>query len=70
MPDKALLSHTNLVEGQMEVYDANKSTTEVRQANRSLGNFWVLIVSLVLIVALFGIVYFVFFATQTPPTAN
>ncbi|HZY67760.1 MAG TPA: hypothetical protein VFE52_04190 [Devosia sp.] len=54
----------------MEVYDAKKSTTEVRQANRSLGNFWVLIVSGIAIVALFAIIFFFFAATQTPPTAN
>ena len=53
----------------MEVYDAKKSTTEVRQGSRTLDNFWVLIISTVLVVALFAIIYFVFFAT-TPPTAN
>lgn len=52
----------------MEVYDPHKSTTEVRQANSRLGNFWVLIVSLGLVVALFAIVFLVFFA-NTPPTA-
>lgn len=70
MPAKALLSHSNLLEGhQMEVYDAKKSTTEVRQANHRLGNFWVLIVSTALVVALFAVIYLVFFAS-TPPTAT
>jgi hypothetical protein len=53
----------------MEVYDPHKSTTEVRQASPRLGNFWVLIVSTALVVALFAIVYIVFFA-NTPPTAS
>lgn len=52
----------------MEVYDPHKSTTEVRQANSRLGNFWVLIVSMVLVIVLFAIAYFVFFA-NTPATA-
>jgi hypothetical protein len=53
----------------MEVYDPHKSTNEVRQASGRLGNFWVLIVSMVLVVALFAIVFLVFFAS-TPPTAG
>ena len=70
MPVKALLSHSNLLEGQeMEVYDPHKSTTEIRQASPSLDNFWVLIISTVLVVALFAIVFIVFFA-NTPPTAS
>ena len=54
----------------MEVYDPHKSTTEVRQASRNLGNLWVLIISGVAVVALFAVIYLVFFATQTPPTAS
>ncbi len=53
----------------MEVYDAKKTATEVRQASPRLGNFWVLIVSTALVVALFAIIYIVFF-NATPPTAN
>jgi hypothetical protein len=53
----------------METYDPHKTTTEVRQANRRLDNFWVLIISTVAVVALFAIIYFVFFAT-TPPSAT
>lgn len=49
----------------MEVYDAKKTTTEVRQANHQHGNFWVLIISMVSVIALFAIIYFVFFA-NTP----
>ena len=52
----------------METYDAHKTTTEVRQANHTLDNFWVLIVSGVAVIALFAIVFLVFFA-NTPPTA-
>ena len=54
---------------KMEVYDPHKSTTEIRQASPRLGNFWVLIVSTVLVVALFAIIFIVFFA-NTPPTAS
>jgi hypothetical protein len=67
---KALLSHSNLQEGQMEVYDPHKSTTEVRQASRSLDNFWVLIISVVLVVALFAIIFMVFFANTPANTIN
>ena len=52
----------------METYDAHKTTTEVRGANKQLGNFWVLIVSTAVIVALFAII-FVVFAMNTPPSA-
>lgn len=54
----------------MEVYDPHKSTTEVRQASRNLGNFWVLIVSLLAVIALFAIVYLVFFAGAPTGTAD
>jgi hypothetical protein len=69
MPANTLLSHSNLPVGhQMEVYDPHKSTTEIRQASSRLGNFWVLIVSTALVIALFAIVFIVFFA-NTPPSA-
>ena len=54
----------------MEVYDPRKNTTEIRQANRSLDNFWVLIISTVLVVALFAIVFIVFFANTPANTIN
>lgn len=54
---------------RMQVYDPHKNTTEIRQANQSLDNFWVLIISTVLVVALFAIIFIVFFA-NTPPTAS
>jgi hypothetical protein len=53
----------------METYDPHKSTTEVRQANRTLDNFWVLIISTVAVIALFAIIFLVFF-NNTPPTAS
>ncbi|MEO6015302.1 MAG: hypothetical protein ABIQ30_17165 [Devosia sp.] len=65
----ALLPHNNLGEGQMEVYDPHKTTTEVRQANGRLDNLWVLIISMVGVVALFAIIYLVFLAS-TPPMAS
>ena len=52
----------------METYDAHKTTTEVRQANRTLDNFWVLIVSGLGIIAIFAIIFLVFFV-NTPPSA-
>ena len=52
----------------MEVYDPHKTTTEVRQASRTLDNFWVLIISTVAVVALFAIILLVFFS-YTPPSA-
>jgi succinate dehydrogenase hydrophobic anchor subunit len=58
-----------LQEGQMETYDAHKTTTEVRQGSRTLDNFWVLIVSGVAIVALFAIIFLVFFI-NTPTVAS
>jgi hypothetical protein len=48
----------------METYDANKTTPEVRQGSRRLGNFRVLILSLVGIVAAFGILFAVSTAMQ------
>ena len=52
----------------METYDAHKTTTEARQGDRRLDNFWVLIISGAVIVALFAIVFLVF-AAGTPPSA-
>jgi hypothetical protein len=52
----------------METYDAHKTTTEVRQANKRMGNFWVLVISTVVVVAAFAILFIVFSA-NTPPTA-
>ena len=52
----------------METYDAHKSTTEVRQASRRLDNFWVLIISGLGIIAIFAIIFLVFFV-NTPPSA-
>ena len=50
-----------------DTYDAHKSKTEVRQGSRSLDNFWVMIISTVVVVALFAIIFFVFSA-NTPPS--
>ena len=52
----------------METYDAHKTTTEARQGDRRLDNFWVLIISGAIIVALFAIVFLVFAAGSTPTT--
>jgi hypothetical protein len=52
-----------------DTYDAHKSATEVRQGSRTLDNFWVLVISTVLVIALFAIVFLIFFA-GTPPTAQ
>jgi len=41
----------------MDTYYTHKTTTEVRQASRTLDNFWVLVISVVAIVAIFAIIY-------------
>ena len=51
----------------METYDAHKTTTEVRGANRRMGNFWVLLISFGAVIALFAIIFLVF-AANTPPS--
>lgn len=51
----------------MDTYDAKKSDVEARQGSRRLGNFWVLIISTVVVVALFAIIFMVFSA-NTPPS--
>jgi hypothetical protein len=44
----------------METYDAHKTTTEVRQGNRRTMNLRVLIISTVVVVAAFAIIFLVF----------
>lgn len=51
----------------METYDANKSTTEVRQGSHTHKNLWVLLISSAIVIAAFAIIYVVFLS-QTPPT--
>ncbi len=51
-----------------DTYDAHKTATEVRQANKRLDNFWVLIISTAAVVALFAIIFLVF-SVNTPPSA-
>jgi len=53
----------------MPTYDPHKTTTEVRQGNRRLMNMRVLVISLVVIVLAFALVY-IFFWANTPPTAQ
>ncbi len=48
----------------METYDANKSTTEVRQGSPRMMNMRVLIISLVVVVAAFGIIFAISSAMQ------
>jgi hypothetical protein len=56
-------------EGNMpEVYDSDKTTTEVRQANRRTTNFRVLIISTILIVIAFAVIYFIFNMQPTTVT--
>jgi flagellar basal body-associated protein FliL len=50
----------------MKTYDAHKTTDEVRQGSKTLDNFWVLIISMVVVIALFAIIYLAFFV-NTPP---
>ncbi len=51
-----------------DTYDAHKTTTEVRQGSQTLDNFWVLIISGIGVVAIFAIIFLVFFV-NTPPSA-
>lgn len=48
-------------------YDPHKSTTEVRQGNKRQMNLRVLMISMIGIVVIFAILYFVFFAGQPTP---
>ncbi|MBI4922013.1 MAG: hypothetical protein HY834_09710 [Devosia nanyangense] len=52
----------------MKTYDAHKTATEARQGSPRLDNFWVLIISTALVIALFAIIFLVFFVT-TPVAA-
>jgi hypothetical protein len=54
----------------METYDAHKTTPEVRQGSRRLMNFRVLILSLVGIIAAFGILYAISTAIQPGGTGS
>lgn len=51
----------------MKTYDPDKTTTDVRQANPRRMNFRVLLASLIGVVVLFAIVYFIFMSTQSAP---
>ncbi|MDB5506320.1 MAG: hypothetical protein JWR75_958 [Devosia sp.] len=44
----------------METYDSKKTTTEVSGANRKSTNFRVLLISLLIVVVAFAVIYFVF----------
>jgi hypothetical protein len=52
----------------MRVEDPKKTTTEVRQADHRTMNFTVLLISLVGVIVLFALIYFLF-AMQPHPTA-
>jgi len=54
----------------MQTYDAHKSTTEARQGSRRMMNFRVLILSLIGIIAVFGILYAVSTAIQPGGTGS
>ena len=54
----------------LRAYDAEKSTTEVRQGSRRLMNFRVLIWSLLGIILAFGLIYLVFYAMAPPPNTT
>ena len=54
----------------METYDAHKSIPEVRQGSRRMMNFRVLILSLIGIVAAFGILFAISTAIQPGGTGS
>jgi disulfide bond formation protein DsbB len=62
-------SHSPPEEPEMQIYDAHKSTTEVRQGSRRKMNLRVLIISTVLVVVAFAIILLVFNA-MAPGTAS
>jgi len=51
----------------METYDPQKNTTEVRQASPRKMNMRVLTTSLIGIIVVFAIIYFIYTATQGNP---
>ena len=53
-----------------ETYDAHKTTTEVRQGSRRTMNLRVLIISTVLIVVAFALIWFFFFAVAPGNTVS
>lgn len=65
-----MLCNKEMQEGHVETYDAHKTKTEVRQASRTLDNFWVLIISFIGIIAVFAIIFLVFFANTPPSVPN
>ena len=54
----------------METYDPKKTTTEVRGGSRRLDNFWVLIISVVVLVIAFAVIFFVFNANTPSSVPN
>lgn len=50
-----------------KTYDADKTATEVRQANPRKMNLRVLVTSLVGVVVLFAVIYAIYSMTQTIP---
>ncbi len=54
----------------METYDPHKSTTEIRQGSRRLMNFRVLVLSLIGIVAAFGILFAISTVIQPGETSS
>lgn len=52
----------------MRTYDTHKNTTEVRQGNRRMMNTRVLVISLLIVVLAFALIYAIFFI-QPNPTA-
>ncbi len=53
----------------METYDPHKTTTEVRQGSRRLLNFRVLVISLVVVIVAFGLLW-MWSSMSAPPTAS
>jgi hypothetical protein len=67
---KALVCHETSRRGKMETYDAHKTATEARQASPRLDNFWVLIISTAVVVAVFAIIFLVFTGNTPPSVPN
>lgn len=54
----------------MKTYDSGKTATQARQGDRRLDNFWVLIVGVLSVVALFAIIFLVFFFNTPASVPN
>lgn len=51
----------------MPEQEIHKDTVSARQGGRRLDNFWVLIISTLVLIAIFGMLFLAYAMTATPP---